>query len=163
MAQMQALPLSSPFRRCQVWVCRVRSATFTEPLYVVPFGHRVILVTSWDNVHTVVRVENVQALCGLLGEASKTNQPRNLTSAPGDTDRDMCGGVDGKRIESRWEPVLLEERVLLADIKRLAGRYPILLPTLNPVKCPLTTSRTAPSVSWMPARNSWCTPRHGHG
>jgi hypothetical protein len=126
MAQSQGLPLSSPFRRFQAQVCRVRSAKFTEPMYVVPFGHRVVLVTSWDDVHTVVRVESVQSLCGLLGEASKTDQPRNSTSVPGDTDGDICvrcsGGADGKRTEGRWEPVLLEERVLLTDIKRLARK-----------------------------------------
>ena len=112
------LPASSPFRRNGIDISRHSNTGHPEPLYVVPLGDCVVLASSDDAV-AVVRNSDVTNLIEVL-EAALDSRSTNDTGVTAANPR-------SKQHRERWEPVLLEERTLLAELERLSRQAPDLI------------------------------------
>lgn len=108
MTRYADLPISSPFIRRTLELRLVDRPGSVQPLYVVPVGKHVVLATS-DGPLTSVPARQLTVV---------------LQAATGPESAEW-GSAESQ--ESRCEVVLLEERVLLAELKRLSKGAPELI------------------------------------
>jgi hypothetical protein len=109
--RVTGLPASSPFVRHAIHISSFHPTGHPDPLYVLPLGGLVILASSAD----VLAVLSA-------GDVSHLRQTLQLVESPPQPD-----DPDESETESRCEPVLLEERALLAELKRLSRAAPDLI------------------------------------